>query len=119
MVLTVVSNLFEELNASSGYERVAAKFVENEFEKCDRLFEVYYMSVQTDHFSHCNQNMPSQVSRPGVGGRDRTHGRSSGRTRGAHGDQTRSRTRDVSTRMIALFDVDLTARSPECVDRSV
>ena len=53
MVLTIVSNLFEELGAASGYERVAAKFVENEFEKCDRLFEVYYMSVEADHFPDC------------------------------------------------------------------
>ena len=44
MVLTVISNLLGELEKGAGYDRVAAKFVENEFEKCDRLLEAYFMS---------------------------------------------------------------------------
>lgn len=43
MVLTIISNLMEGLQMGSGLERVAGKFVENEFEKCDRLIEVYFM----------------------------------------------------------------------------
>lgn len=42
--LTIISNLMMGLNFGSGFERIAAKFVENEFEKCDRLLELYFMS---------------------------------------------------------------------------
>ena len=39
--VSVVSNLFQGLSRGSRRDRVAAKFVENEFEKCDRLIELY------------------------------------------------------------------------------
>ena len=39
--VSVISNLFQGLSRGSRRERVAAKFVENEFEKCDRLMELY------------------------------------------------------------------------------
>lgn len=43
IVLTVISSLMDELQTGAGFERVAAKFVENEFEKSDRLMELYFM----------------------------------------------------------------------------
>ena len=39
--ISVISNLFQGLSRGSRRDRVAAKFVENEFEKCDRLMELY------------------------------------------------------------------------------
>lgn len=39
--VSVISNLFQGLSRGSRRDRVAAKFVENEFEKCDRLIELY------------------------------------------------------------------------------
>lgn len=39
--VNVISNLFQGLSRGSRRDRVAAKFVENEFEKCDRLMELY------------------------------------------------------------------------------
>ena len=39
--VSVISNLFQGLSRGSRRDRVAAKFVENEFEKCDRLMELY------------------------------------------------------------------------------
>lgn len=41
--ITVISNLLQGLIKDSERTRVGAKFVENEFEKCDRLFEFYFM----------------------------------------------------------------------------
>lgn len=40
-VVSVVSSLMQGLARGSRRDRVAAKFVENEFEKCDRLMELY------------------------------------------------------------------------------
>ncbi len=40
-VVSLVSNLFQGLARGSRRDRLAAKFVENEFEKCDRLMEIY------------------------------------------------------------------------------
>ena len=39
--ISIISNLFQGLSRGSRRDRVAAKFVENEFEKCDRLMELY------------------------------------------------------------------------------
>ena len=39
--LSVIANLFQGLARGSRRDRLAAKFVENEFEKCDRLMELY------------------------------------------------------------------------------
>ena len=39
--ISVISNLFQGLSKGSRRDRVAAKFVESEFEKCDRLMELY------------------------------------------------------------------------------
>lgn len=39
--LSVVANLFQGLSRGSRRDRLAAKFVENEFEKCDRLVEFF------------------------------------------------------------------------------
>lgn len=39
--VSVVANLLLALQRGSRRDRVAAKFVENEFEKCDRLAEIY------------------------------------------------------------------------------
>ena len=43
--VSIVANLFLGLQRGSRRDRVAAKFVENEFEKCDRLAEVYLRLV--------------------------------------------------------------------------
>ena len=40
-VVSIVSSLMQGLARGSRRDRVAAKFVENEFEKCDRLMELY------------------------------------------------------------------------------
>ncbi|GMH44993.1 hypothetical protein BSKO_12950 [Bryopsis sp. KO-2023] len=42
MLVTIIANLFQEIMKGSRRDRVAAKFVENEFEKCDRLMEIYF-----------------------------------------------------------------------------
>ncbi|KAK9819671.1 hypothetical protein WJX72_000948 [[Myrmecia] bisecta] len=39
--VSIISNLFQGLARGSRRDRVAAKFVENEFEKCDRLMELF------------------------------------------------------------------------------
>lgn len=39
--LSLISSLFQGLARGSRRDRLAAKFVENEFEKCDRLMEIY------------------------------------------------------------------------------
>lgn len=39
--LSTIANLFQGLSRGSRRDRLAAKFVENEFEKCDRLLELY------------------------------------------------------------------------------
>lgn len=39
--LSVIANLFQGLARGSRRDRLAAKFVESEFEKCDRLMELY------------------------------------------------------------------------------
>ena len=39
--VSIIANLLLALQRGSRRDRVAAKFVENEFEKCDRLAEVY------------------------------------------------------------------------------
>ena len=39
--VSIVANLLLALQRGSRRDRVAAKFVENEFEKCDRLLEIY------------------------------------------------------------------------------
>ena len=39
--VSLVSSLMQGLARGSRRDRVAAKFVENEFEKCDRLMELY------------------------------------------------------------------------------
>ena len=39
--LSTIANLFQGLSRGSRRDRLAAKFVENEFEKCDRLMELY------------------------------------------------------------------------------
>eukprot|EP00803_Ostreobium_quekettii_P001406 evm.model.scf_992.3 EVM.evm.TU.scf_992.3 scf_992:15874-19979(-) len=41
-LVTIIAHLFHETSARSKRDRVAAKFVENEFEKCDRLIELYF-----------------------------------------------------------------------------
>jgi beta-catenin-like protein 1 len=40
--VSVVANLMAGVTGAARRERVAAKFVENEFEKCDRLMEVFF-----------------------------------------------------------------------------
>lgn len=40
--LSVVGNLMSGVSTASRRNRVAAKFVENEFEKCDRLMEIFF-----------------------------------------------------------------------------
>ena len=39
--LSVIANLFQGLPRGSRRDRLAAKFVESEFEKCDRLIELF------------------------------------------------------------------------------
>ena len=39
--LSTIANLFQGLSRGSRRDRLSAKFVENEFEKCDRLMELY------------------------------------------------------------------------------
>ena len=39
--LSVIANLFQGLGRGSRRDRLAAKFVESEFEKCDRLVELF------------------------------------------------------------------------------
>lgn len=39
--LSTIANLFQGLSRGGRRDRLAAKFVENEFEKCDRLLELY------------------------------------------------------------------------------
>lgn len=39
--LSTIANLFQGLSRGTRRDRLAAKFVENEFEKCDRLLELY------------------------------------------------------------------------------
>ena len=43
--VSIIGNLLSGLPRGSRRDRVAAKFVEAEFEKCDRLFEVYFRWV--------------------------------------------------------------------------
>lgn len=56
--VSVISNLFQGLSRGSRRDRVAAKFVENEFEKCDRLMELYnryltkVVAEQVRYFEH-------------------------------------------------------------------
>ena len=40
--VSTICNLFLGLSKGGRRDRLAAKFVENEFEKCDRLFELYH-----------------------------------------------------------------------------
>lgn len=40
--VSVISSLLQNIAKQSRRDRVAAKFVENEFEKCDRLMEIYF-----------------------------------------------------------------------------
>jgi hypothetical protein len=41
--VSIIFNLFQTLGTKGGRrERVAAKFVESEFEKCDRLMELFF-----------------------------------------------------------------------------
>lgn len=40
--VSVISNLLAGVTSKARRDRVAAKFVENEFEKCDRLMEIYF-----------------------------------------------------------------------------
>ena len=40
--LSIICNLLQNLPRGQKRERVAAKFVENEFEKVDRLLELYH-----------------------------------------------------------------------------
>ena len=43
--ISIIFNLLQNLGPKGGRrERVAAKFVESEFEKCDRLMELYFRS---------------------------------------------------------------------------
>ncbi len=39
--ISVISSLFQGLPRGSKRDRVSSKFVENEFEKCDRLMEIF------------------------------------------------------------------------------
>ena len=39
--ISIISNLFQGLSRGSLRDRVSSKFVENEFEKCDRLMEIF------------------------------------------------------------------------------
>lgn len=55
--ISVINNLFQGLSKGSRRDRVAAKFVENEFEKCDRLMELYnrYLTrVVAEQVLHAN-----------------------------------------------------------------
>ncbi|KAK9834002.1 hypothetical protein WJX81_002145 [Elliptochloris bilobata] len=45
-MVSIVSSLMQGLARGSRRDRVAAKFVENEFEKCDRLMELYTRYVR-------------------------------------------------------------------------
>lgn len=40
--VSIISSLLGSITKGSRRDRVAAKFVESEFEKCDRLLEVYF-----------------------------------------------------------------------------
>ena len=60
--LSTIANLFQGLARGSRRDRLAAKFVENEFEKCDRLLELYnrYHNLQraaevTQPFPLCHE----------------------------------------------------------------
>lgn len=44
--VSVIANLLLALQRGTRRDRVAAKFVENEFEKCDRLLEIYLRLIQ-------------------------------------------------------------------------
>ena len=39
--ISIISSLFQGLPRGSKRDRVSSKFVENEFEKCDRLMEIF------------------------------------------------------------------------------
>ena len=39
--VSIISSLFQGLARGSRRDRVSSKFVENEFEKCDRLMEIF------------------------------------------------------------------------------
>ena len=48
--VSIVFNLLQNQGPKGGRkERVAAKFVESEFEKCDRLMELYFRQVNVQH----------------------------------------------------------------------
>ncbi|EFN51521.1 hypothetical protein CHLNCDRAFT_27908, partial [Chlorella variabilis] len=40
--ISIISSLLQNIAKQTRRDRVAAKFVENEFEKCDRLMEIYF-----------------------------------------------------------------------------
>lgn len=40
--VSLISNIFQGLSRGAKRDRIAAKFVENEFEKCDRLVEIFF-----------------------------------------------------------------------------
>eukprot|EP00210_Caulerpa_lentillifera_P007603 g7261.t1 len=70
--LAIISNLLHGLNEKTGRNRVGAKFVENEFEKCDRLFEFYFIyharvlaeeaKQAPDHVTHLFNKMESGLA---------------------------------------------------------
>ena len=52
--ISILANLFSCVTSENHRERIAAKFVENEFEKCDRLMEIFF---------RCQENVFAEESR--------------------------------------------------------
>lgn len=61
--LSTIANLFQGLSRGSRRDRLAAKFVESEFEKCDRLMELYsryHRRIQAAEVGQLPARKPSQ-----------------------------------------------------------
>ena len=66
-VVSIVSSLMQGLARGSRRDRVAAKFVENEFEKCDRLMELYTRytrRVRAEEVSHSPASNQALLHQP-------------------------------------------------------
>ena len=62
--LSVIANLFQGLARGSRRDRLAAKFVENEFEKCDRLMELYSRYHQRVRAAEVSSSSGADASSP-------------------------------------------------------
>ena len=64
--VSIVCNLLLGLQRGSRRDRVAAKFVENEFEKCDRLLEIFTRRSARVAAAEVCHTPPMAIYRQGV-----------------------------------------------------